>query len=105
MSYTLHLLKLQEALQHTFQACEIKVCDVSSQHQGHQGVQGAEGVTHLDVLMVSTQFQDCSRIQRHRQIYQAVHKLWGLPLHALRIQAFTPDEWAKKDDLSSIPAL
>ena len=50
------------------------------------------GKGHFDVTIVSNSFDDKSRIERHRMVYDALGTLVQTDIHALRIKAFTPSE-------------
>ena len=49
--------------------------------------------THYAALVVAREFQDKRKIARHQLIYKALGSLVGNEIHALSIQALTPDEW------------
>ena len=69
----------------------LQVEDESHMHVGHEGAKG--GLGHFRVMVVSDKFQDQSPIKRHRLIYRAVGDLMQTDIHALTIEAFTPDEF------------
>jgi BolA protein len=69
----------------------LQVDDEGHQHIGHEGAKG--GLGHFRVLVVSDKFQGQSPIKRHRLVYQAMGDLMQTDIHALAIEAFTPDEW------------
>ena len=69
----------------------LQVEDESHLHVGHEGAKS--GLGHFRVLVVSTKFQGQSPIKRHRLIYQAMGDLMQTDIHALTIEAFTPDEF------------
>ncbi|HNP36999.1 MAG TPA: BolA/IbaG family iron-sulfur metabolism protein [Woeseiaceae bacterium] len=50
--------------------------------------------THFAALIVAREFAGKSRILRHQQVYRSLGALVGNDIHALSIQAFTPEEWA-----------
>jgi len=68
----------------------LEIIDDSAQHVGHAGAQGGGG--HYTVTIVSQIFAGQSSIERHRQVYQALGELMGRDIHALCIDAHTPDE-------------
>ena len=47
---------------------------------------------HFQAVVVSRAFEGKSRVQRHQLVYQAVNDLMPGEIHALSIQAHTPDE-------------
>ena len=69
----------------------LKVEDEGHMHIGHEGAKDGRG--HFRVLVVSDQFQGKNLIARHRLIYQAMGDLMQTDIHALAIDAYTPDEF------------
>jgi len=55
-------------------------------------VQSADNV-HFDAVVVSPAFAGKRTLQRHRLVYGALGSRIGGDIHALSIQAFTPEEW------------
>ena len=55
-------------------------------------VQSADNV-HFEAVVVSPAFSGKRTLQRHRLIYGALGNRIGGDIHALSIQAYTPDEW------------
>jgi len=68
---------------------ELTIRDDSEAHAGHAGAR--EG-GHFSVFVVSDRFAGRTRMQRHRLVYDAVSELLRTDIHALRIQARTPQE-------------
>ncbi|MCP1674779.1 BolA protein [Natronocella acetinitrilica] len=65
--------------------------DESHLHAGHPGAKDGRG--HFRVTVISESFGDCSPLQRHRLVYDAVGGLMQTDIHALSIQAMTPAEY------------
>lgn len=63
--------------------------DDSHLHAGHAGAR--EG-GHYRLKLVSASFAGLGRIARHRLIYDALGPLVAIGIHALQIDAKTPDE-------------
>lgn len=63
----------------------------SDQHAGHAGHDGS-GESHFSVLVVSAAFAGLNRVQRQRLVFRAVGDLMNSRVHALQIQAQTPEE-------------
>jgi len=63
----------------------------SDQHAGHAGHDGS-GESHFSLLVVSAAFAGLNRVQRQRLVFCAVGDLMDGRVHALQIQALTPDE-------------
>ena len=67
----------------------IEVQDDSHLHAGHAGA--LEG-RHFSVRIVSARFNSLSRVARHRLVYDSLRSLIPRGIHALAIEAHTPDE-------------
>ena len=48
--------------------------------------------THFEAVVVSADFSGKRPLQRHQMVYKTLGELMGGEIHALSIQAFTPDE-------------
>lgn len=79
---------IKQALQ-TLKPLQIEIEDDSAKHAGHAGNRGGG---HYNLLIVSAQFEGLSLIQRHRLVFAQVDTLMQSQIHALSIQAKTPDE-------------
>jgi len=77
------------ALQAALQPSQLEVQDDSHLHAGHAGAR--EG-RHFTVRITSTRFAGCSRVARHRLVYDALRLLMPAGIHALAIEAHAPDE-------------
>ncbi len=69
----------------------LQIDDEGHKHVGHEGAKG--GLGHFRVLVVSEKFEGQPPIKRHRLVYQAMADLMQTDIHALTIEAFTPDEF------------
>jgi BolA protein len=85
---------IEALLSDAFSPDELLVKDQSHLHAGHAGA--ADGRGHFEVKIVADAFRNCSRIQSHRLIYEALGQLMTTDIHALSIQAS-----AKKTDVSA----
>jgi BolA protein len=65
--------------------------DDSAEHVGHAGA--ASGGGHFSLVIVSKAFRQRPRLARHRAVLERVADLIPHPLHALAIQAYTPEEF------------
>lgn len=84
-----------EQLKTTLAASHVDIVDNSWMHAGHvamANVSKAEG-THLQVTVVSPQFEGVSLINRHRMVHQALKEAFAQGLHALELKTYTPQEW------------
>lgn len=68
-----------------------ELADDSAEHAGHAGAAGGGG--HFSLLIVSEQFSGLTRLARHRAVLDRVGDLIPLPVHALAIRAYAPDEF------------
>jgi len=68
----------------------LEIIDESAKHAGHAGA--ASGGGHFIVHIVADTFRDKTLIQRHRLVYDALGDIMHREIHALSIQAKTPDE-------------
>lgn len=68
----------------------VEITDDSGLHKGHAGAAGGAG--HYRVRIVSNRFADKSALERHRMVYTAVNDLMPTEIHALSIQALSPEE-------------
>ena len=74
----------------------VEIFDDSHEHAGHAGARESGG-GHFQVFLVSEQFEGKNKVARHRMIYQAVGDLMPGKIHALAIQAHTPNELDNAD--------
>jgi len=82
-----HIRTLLEA---EFSPQQLEITDESHKHAGHAGAKDGGG--HFIVFIVSQHFDGKSRIQRHRMVNEATKDLFPKAIHALSIQAKTPQE-------------
>lgn len=68
----------------------LEIIDESHKHAGHAGSRSGGG--HYALRIVSVQFAGKSTIARHRMIYFALGEMMKREIHALNIQANSPDE-------------
>jgi BolA protein len=78
--------RLRKALAPT----ELQVWDDSEAHKGHAGA--AKGGGHFELLITSDRFSGLRPIARHRLVYDALGDLMQSRIHALSINAKTPEE-------------
>lgn len=67
----------------------LQLRDDSAAHAGHAGAR--EGA-HFAVRIVSARFAGLAALQRHRLVYAAAAPLLAGRIHALQIEALTPEE-------------
>jgi BolA protein len=66
--------------------------DESGQHAGHAGARPSGG-SHWQLTIVSEAFRGKSPVARHRMVYEALGDLMKTDVHALRIEAFAPEQF------------
>lgn len=81
---------IRERLVAAFELNELLIKDQSHLHAGHAGATDGRG--HFDVRLVSNDFEGMSRIKRHQAVYKALGDLLESDIHAVRINAVTPEE-------------
>jgi len=51
---------------------------------------------HFEAVIVSAAFDGKSRVQRHQLVYAALGSRMHAEIHALSMQTYTPEDWAKR---------
>lgn len=69
----------------------LELLDESALHAGHSGARPG-GNTHWRLSIVSRAFAGKPKVARHRMVYQALGELMQDPIHALSIDARSPEE-------------
>jgi BolA protein len=82
--------EITRLLKEAFDPETLGVEDESYLHEGHEGAKDGRG--HYRVLIIATVFEEKSMIERHRLIYRALDGMMRLDIHALAIDAWSPDE-------------
>jgi BolA protein len=77
---------IERVLQQQFQPTSLEVIDESSQHAGHSGASDSGMNSHFRVRIASSHFENLSRIQRHRLVYDSLQEFLDNGLHALAIE-------------------
>ena len=80
---------IEAALHHVLQPSLLEVQDDSHLHAGHAGAREGK---HFSVRITSARFAGCSRVARHRLVYDALRLLMPAGIHALAIEARAPGE-------------
>ncbi len=90
---------IREKLTKAFSPSELSVENESGKHAGHAGARDhlgrVTGETHFRVRVVSSHFEGKSRVDRHREVNQALKEELAGPVHALAVTALTPSEAAR----------
>lgn len=82
--------EIENRLSAAFSPEAIEVVDDSARHAGHAGA--ASGGGHYNLRLVSARFAGLGRVARHRLVYDSLSDLMQRAIHALAIEALTPDE-------------
>ncbi len=80
---------LTRALTEQLEPVLLELVDDSAAHAGHAG---ARSGAHFNLRIVSARFAGLPRISRHRLVYDALRPWMAEGVHALAIDARTPDE-------------
>lgn len=83
------LAEIEARLRAGLAPSELVLRDDSALHAGHAGAR--EG-GHYHALIVSERFRNLPRVARHRLVYDALAELMKQGIHALAIDARTPEE-------------
>jgi BolA family transcriptional regulator, general stress-responsive regulator len=81
--------RIRAALESGLAPSRLEIVDDSARHAGHAGAR--EG-GHFKVSLTSEAFRGKTAIQRHRLVFAAVAGLMKTDIHALNIDARTPEE-------------
>ncbi|MDI1253221.1 BolA family protein [Thermomonas sp.] len=82
--------RIRERLTEALAPVALEVNDDSYKHAGHAGARGGQG--HFSVTIVSEAFAGKLPLARHRLVYAALGEMMTTDIHALAIQAQTPQE-------------
>ena len=82
--------RIRAALESTLQPVSLDVLDDSHKHAGHEGARDGRG--HFTVRITSAAFAGKPLLARHRAVYAALGEMMQTDIHALAIDARTPDE-------------
>ena len=80
---------VEQVLRAALDPSRLEVIDDSDKHAGHAGAR--EG-RHFTVRVTSARFNGLTRVARHRLVYSALHGLIAQGIHAIAIDARSPDE-------------
>jgi BolA protein len=84
---------IEQRLKQALSPIHVELIDASAAHAGHAQ---AGGAGHFYLTIVSQAFAGKTLVQRHQLVYQALSDLMPSQIHALSIQAYTPDEYSTK---------
>lgn len=82
--------EITRRLREAFDPETLGVEDESYLHEGHEGAKDGRG--HFRVLIITDAFEEKTMIERHRMIYRELDEMMRLDIHALAIDAWSPEE-------------
>ena len=77
-------------LEQAFKSAHVAVEDDSMRHAGHAGAR--DGAGHFLVRIESEDFTGRSRLERHRLVYKALAEMLPREIHAINIEAVSPED-------------
>ena len=89
MNNTQLISDVKELLSKRFNTTRLEIIDDSKNHVGHSGNSGG---AHLNLEIVSVDFEGLSRIERHKFIYKCLEGFIPVKIHALKVLALSPSE-------------
>ena len=84
--------KIRARLEESLALAHLHITDDSAAHAGHAGA-AASGGGHFSALIVATDFEGKTPVQRHQLVYRVLGDLMRSDIHALSITALTPSEY------------
>ena len=81
--------EIKEKLTVALSPNQLDLWDESADHIGHSGNTGGG---HFVLRIVSEKFSNLKRVERHKLIYEALNGLIPKKIHAISVQALTPEE-------------
>jgi BolA protein len=85
--------RIVATLRSSLQTQDVALIDDSHLHAGHAGARDGRG--HFRVRIVAQQFAGLRPLQRHQLVYRSLGELMQTDIHALNIEALTPEEAAR----------
>lgn len=82
--------RIRASLEAALAPQQLQIEDESHRHVGHAGARDGRG--HFRVRIVSAQFAGLPLLERHQRVYAALGELMRTDIHALALDARTPDE-------------
>ena len=86
-------IEMRSRLENAMELTHFEVKDFTGRHLNHKL---HEGGFHLEVIIVSPEFEGQNLVQRHRKVYEVMGELMKHEIHALSMKTHTPAEWVAK---------
>ncbi len=83
-------VRIHALLNATFAPLVCQLADESAAHAGHAGA--ASGGSHYRLHLVAIAFENQSRINRHRLVYDCLRDMMQSEIHALALTTVAPSE-------------
>ncbi|MDP3704785.1 MAG: BolA/IbaG family iron-sulfur metabolism protein [Legionellaceae bacterium] len=90
------MLRAQRLDHALFTALKPDLLHIENESNRHQVPAGSE--SHFKVIIVSSEFNQLTRIARHRLVNSILAQELKSGLHALTLSLHTPAEWIKQSD-------
>jgi BolA protein len=87
-------MSMEQAIRERLAALDplaLSLHDDSAAHAGHAGA--ASGGGHWQLTIVSEQFRNQPAVARHRMVYALLGDLMRRDIHALKIEAYSPEQF------------
>lgn len=79
---------IKNSLEGDLRPVYLEIVDESDKHAGRQGME-----SHFKLWIVSDEFENLSRVQRHQRVQKVLSNEFQKGLHAITLKAQTPKEW------------
>jgi len=84
--------EIMEELSANLKPSVLEITDDSEKHAGHRGT-NKKGETHFSIVIVSSEFNGKTQVQRHRRVYELLKGPFERGLHALQLKTWTEEEY------------
>lgn len=89
---------IESKLQEAFQPLHQEVVNESYKHSVPPGSE-----SHFMVVLVTGQFENTRKVQRHQQVYAVLKEEMAGAVHALALHTYTPQEWQAVNEAPASP--
>jgi BolA family transcriptional regulator, general stress-responsive regulator len=90
MQAATRVARIRSLLEQHLRDADVVLIDESHLHAGHAGAR--EGKGHFRVRIISPDFAGLRSLQRHQLVYRSLGEMMQQDIHALNIEALTPEE-------------